>query len=153
MLPGTYCWTLNSYQLRPRKAKEFIPEVAKQTEVPIEAVEAIINFYWENVRKSMSSLQHARIHLTNLGDFTVKHWKLDDKIQMLEKFEEKSKLKGLQQMTARYKTAETLYDLKNLKKIMEEEQQRAEFIKMHKRTAYESKREHNQDLEEQGSDH
>jgi len=51
---------------------------------------------------------------------------------MLEKFEENNRQKGLQQMTARYKTAETLYDLRNLKKIMEEENQRAEFIKMHK---------------------
>lgn len=100
----------------------------------------------------MSGLQHARIHLTNLGDFTIKHWKLDDKIRMLEQFEEKNRLKGMQQMTARYKTAETLYDLRNLKKLMEEEQQRAEFIKMHKRTAYESKKEHNPDMESEGSD-
>lgn len=138
--------------MTPKKAKEFIPEVATETDVSIEAVKEIITFYWENVRKSMSSLKHSRIHLTNLGDFTVKHWKLDDKIDMLEKFEENNRQKGLQQMTARYKTAETLYDLKGLKKIMQEEQQRAEFIKMHKRTAYESKRKHNQDLEDQGSD-
>lgn len=138
--------------MRPRKAKEFIPEIAQQTGVSVEAAEQIIGFYWENVRKGMSGLQHARIHLTNLGDFTIKHWKLDDKIRMLEQFEEKNRLKGMQQMTARYKTAETLYDLRNLKKLMEEEQQRAEFIKMHKRTAYESKKEHNPDMESEGSD-
>lgn len=138
--------------MRPRKAKEFIPEVAEQTGLPQEVVTAVITYYWEHVRKSMSGLKHSRIHLTNLGDFTIKHWKLDDKIQMLEQFEEKTRLKGLQQMTARYKTAETLYDLKNLKQIIEEEQQRADFIKMHKRTAYESKREHLPDMEEQGTD-
>lgn len=138
--------------MRPRKAKEFIPEVAREVNISEEAVSTIVSYYWENVRKSMSALKHSRIHLTNLGDFTVKHWKLDDKIKMLEQFEEKTKLKGLQQMTARYKTAETLYDLKNLKKIMEEEQQRADFIKMHKRTAYESKKEHNPDMESQGAD-
>lgn len=138
--------------MRPRKAKEFIPEIAQQTGVSVEAAEQIIGFYWENVRKSMSSLQHSRVHLTNLGDFVIKHWKLDDKIKMLEQFEEKSRLKGMQQMTARYKTAETLYDLRNLKKLMDAEQQRADFIKMHKRTAYESKREHNPDMESQGAD-
>lgn len=138
--------------MRPKKAKDFIPEVAKETTLPPEVVTTIINYYWENVRKSMSGLKHSRIHITNLGDFTIKHWKLDDKILMLEQFEEKTRLKGLQQMTARYKTAETLYDLRNLKKIIEEEQQRAEFIKMHKRTAYESNREHNPNMESQGSD-
>lgn len=138
--------------MRPKKAKELIPQVAKENELPQEAVEAIISYYWREVRKSLSSLKHSRIHLTNLGDFVIKHWKLDDKIEMLEKFEENNKQKGLQQMTARYKTAETLYDLRNLRKIMEEENQRAEFIKMHKRTAYESKRERDQNMENQEPD-
>ena len=138
--------------LRPRKAKEFIPKVAEKTGLSTEAVEGIISYYWQEVRKSLSGLKHSRVHITNLGDFVVKHWKLDDKIDILEKFEENNKQKGLQQMTARYKTAETLYDLKNLKKIMAEEKQRAEFIKMHKRTTYESKRERNQDLEKQEPD-
>lgn len=135
--------------MRPRKAKEFIPEVAKQTDLSEDAVSSIISYYWREVRKSLSSLKHPRIHVTNLGDFVTKHWKLDDKIDMLEKFEENNKQKGLQKITARYKTAETLFDLKNLKKLMAEEAQRAEFIKLHKN---ESKREHNKDLEDKGSD-
>lgn len=133
--------------MRPRKAKEFIPEVAQQTEVSEEAVTTILSYYWQEVRKSLSGLKHSRVHLTNLGDFVIKHWKVDEKIQMLEQFEEKSRLKGLQQMTARFKTAENLYDLRTLKQVIEEEKQRAEFIKMHKRAADESKREHNSDLE------
>jgi nucleoid DNA-binding protein len=133
--------------LRPRKAKEFIPEVALQTEVSEEAVSTILSYYWQEVRKSLSGLKHSRVHLTNLGDFVIKHWKVDEKIQMLEQFEEKSRLKGLQQMTARFKTAENLYDLRSLKQVIEEEKQRAEFIKLHKRAADESKREHDQDLE------
>lgn len=135
--------------MRPRKAKEFIPEVAKQTDLSEDAVSSIISYYWREVRKSLSSLKHPRIHVTNLGDFVTKHWKLDDKIDMLEKFEDNNKQKGLQKITARYKTAETLFDLKNLKKLMAEEAQRAEFIKLHKN---ESKREHNKDLEDKGSD-
>jgi len=135
--------------LRPRKAKEFIPEVAKDTALSEEAVSAIVSYYWQEVRKSLSSLKHPRIHVSNLGDFVTKHWKLDDKIDMLEKFEENNKQKGLQKITARYKTAETLFDLKNLKKLMAEESQRAEFIKMHKN---ESKREHNTDMESKESD-
>ncbi len=133
--------------MRPRKAKEFIPEVALQTEVSEEAVSTILSYYWQEVRKSLSGLKHSRVHLTNLGDFVIKHWKVDEKIQMLEQFEEKSRLKGLQQMTARFKTAENLYDLRSLKQVIEEEKQRAVFIKLHKRAADESKKEHDQDLE------
>lgn len=143
----TYCWIINFSALRPRKAKEFIPDVAQQTGVSIEAVSTILSYYWQEVRKSLSGLKHSRIHLTNLGDFVIKHWKVDEKIQILEQFEEKSKLKGLQQMTARFKTAESLYDLRTLKQIIEEEKQRADFIKMYKRAGDECKREHNPGLE------
>ena len=138
--------------MRPRKAKEFIPEVAEKAQVSEDTVSTVLSYYWQEVRKSMSALKHSRIHLTNLGDFVIKHWKVNEKIEMLEQFEEKNKQKGLQQMTARFKTVETLYDLRNLKKMVDEEKQRADFIKMHKRTAHESKREHNSDLESQGSD-
>lgn len=137
--------------MRPRKAKEFIPEVAVETGLSEETVNTVLSYYWQEVRKSLSGLKHSRVHVTNLGDFVTKHWKLDDKIQMLELFEEKNRQKGLQQMTARFKTAETLYDLKSLKKIMEEESQRADFIKMHKRITNESNAEHNPDLEKQES--
>ena len=138
--------------MRPRKAKEFIPIVASELDIPLELVEEVISYYWQEVRKSLSGLKHTRVHLTNLGDFTIKHWKLDDKIQMLEKFEENNRLKGLQQITARYKTAETLYDLKNMKKLLEVENQRADFVKMHKRIAYESTRKHIKNMEKQGTD-
>ena len=119
--------------MKPRKAKEFIPDTSKDLKHPQELVEEVINFYWEEVRKSLSSLKHQRIHITNLGDFTIKHWKIDEKIERLEKWEETNKQKGLQQMTARFKTAENLFDLKNLKKQMIEEDQRKNFIKLHKK--------------------
>ena len=138
--------------MRPRKAKEFIPAVAKQTDLPEETVSAIVSFYWGEVRKNLSGLKHTRVHLTNLGDFVIKHWKVQEKINMLEQFEENNKQKGLQQMTARFRTAENLFELKTMQKLMEEEKQRAEFIKMHKEQTYESKREHNPSVEDEGSD-
>jgi hypothetical protein len=138
--------------LKPKKSKELIPEVAKELQVSEHLVKEITEFYWQEIRKSLSSLKHARIHVTNLGDFTIKHWKIDSKIEMLEKFEETNRQKGLQQMTARFKTVETLFDLKAVKKLMDEEKQRKDFIKLHKTKTNESKREYNKTVEEQGSD-
>ena len=138
--------------LKPTKAKTFIKNVAEEQQLSEELVSSIITYYWQEVRKSLSGLKHSRVHITNLGDFVIKHWKLDEKIAKLEKFEESNKQKGLQQMTARFKTVETLFDLKALKAIMEEEKQRAEFIKLYKKTTDVSKRESNQDLENQESD-
>ena len=133
--------------MNPKKAKTFIPDVAKSTGHSEDLIESVINFYWQEIRKSLSSLKHNRIHVTNLGDFVTKHWKIDDKIERLEKWEESNKQKGMQQMTARFKTAESLFDLKSLNIIIEEEKQRKQFIKLHK---HESERKHNKNLEEQG---
>lgn len=118
--------------MNPKKAKILIPDVAKQTNHSEDLIQSVIGFYWQEVRKSLSSLKHNRIHVTNLGDFVTKHWKIDDKIERLEKWEENNKQKGMQQMTARFKTAESLFDLKALKKIIENENQRKDFIKLHK---------------------
>ena len=135
--------------LNPKKAKDFIPDVVKELSLPQSFVEDVISYYWQEVRKSLTGLKHNRIHVTNLGDFVTKHWKLDDKIERLEKWEENNKLRGMQELTARFKTAETLFDLKNIKKIIEEENQRKDFIKLHK---HESERKHNKNMEKQGSD-
>jgi hypothetical protein len=118
--------------LRPKKAKEFIPEVAKDTSFSEDVVTAVVNYYWQAIRKNMSSLSHSRVHITNLGDFTIKPWKVEERIVDLEKWEEHNRQKGLQQMTARFRIAEKLFDLKALKVIMDEEEQRKEFIKLHK---------------------
>ena len=119
--------------MRPRKSKEFIPVIAKKANVSAELAEDVILYYWREIRKSLSGLSHSRIHVTNLGDFVTKYWKVNDKLDMLERWEENNKLKGLQELTARFKTAEVVYQLKEVKKIMEEENQRKDFIKLHKR--------------------
>jgi len=138
--------------LRPKKAKEFIPNVATDLSLPVSLVEDIVDYYWQEIRKSLSGLKHQRIHLTNLGDFTIKHWKLDGKITGLENWEETNKQKGMQQISARFKTAETLFDLKSIKKVIEEENQRKDFIKLHKKVANVSKGKHNKNLESKRTD-
>jgi hypothetical protein len=119
--------------LRPKKSKEYIPVVAEELSIPDKLVEDVINYYWQEVRKSLSSMKHSRIHISNLGDFVVKHWKLDEEIKFLEKWEESNKQKGMQQMTARFKIVENLINLKTVKTVIQEEGQRKDFIKLHKK--------------------
>lgn len=132
--------------MKPRKSKELIPNVAKTLGVSEEMVSDVTSFYWHEIRKSLSSLKHARVHITNLGDFTIKHWKLDERIESLEKFKENFRQKGLQEIVTRFRTDETLFDLKAIKEIMDQESQRKDFINLHKKN-HESKTEHNKDLE------
>lgn len=138
--------------MKPRKSKDLIPIVAEELGVSQQLVSEVTSFYWQEIRKSLSSLKHARIHVTNLGDFTIKYWKLDDKIDKLENFKENFRQRGLQEIVTRFRTDETLFDLKAIKVLMDEEKQRKDFIKLHKTKSDETKREHNQDMESQGSD-
>ena len=133
--------------MRPKKAKEFIPKIAEQLGLSEKLVEDIVDFYWQDVRKNLSSLNHQRIHLTNLGDFVIKHWKIENKINILENWEETNRQKGMQQIAARFKTAENLFDLKTIQKVIEEEGQRKDFIKLHKRSSHVIKTECNKNLE------
>lgn len=135
--------------LRPRKSKTLLPEVAKEVNMSEDIVKAITDFYWQEVRKSLTGLKHARVHVTNLGDFAFKSWKLDEKIEQLETFKENFKQRGLQETVTRFRTDEKLFDLKAMKEKIQEEQQRKDFIKLHKKaSSNESNREHNKDLEE-----
>ena len=144
-----FFWTINFCLLRPLKAKDFIPEVAEKLDLPKDLVKDIVDYYWQEVRRSLSGLKHQRIHITNLGDFTIKHRKLDEKMKKVESFESANKLKGLQLINARFKTAETLYDLKNMKSMIDKENQRAEFVRLHKKTLNDTKK-CNPNLESQG---
>ncbi len=120
--------------MRPLKAKTLIPKVANELELSEETVKDIITYYWQEIRTCLSSLKHQRIHISNLGDFKIKEWKIEDKISRIENFEKTNKLKGLQLINARFRTAESLYELHSLNKQIELESQRAEFIKLHKKT-------------------
>lgn len=138
--------------MHPKKAKQLIPDVAKETGLPEDCISEIVGHYWGEVRKSLSSLAQPKIHITNLGDFNIKHWKLTPIIEGLERWEENNRLTGMQEITARFRTAETLFGLKAIREIVEQEQQRQEFIKKHKQTTHVVKRRYNKNLEKQRTD-
>lgn len=138
--------------MRPKKAKEFISTTSKKVELDPLLVEDVVLFYWQEIRKNLSSLNHVRIHLTNLGDFTIKHWKLDEKLENLSQWKEENIQEGRERINERYKIEQNITNLKEVKQLLDEENQRKDFIKLHKRKSNESKEQHIQNLEEQGSD-
>lgn len=71
--------------LLPKKAKTFIKPTAEKLGVDEELVEDIVNFYWKEVRKSLSDLKSPRIMVANLGSFNIKHWLLADLVKEYQK--------------------------------------------------------------------
>lgn len=68
----------------PKKAKEFVEVTAKKLEMNQEFVQDAIDFYWKEVRKSLSELRSPRIVVANFGSFQIKHWKLEDQVKIYE---------------------------------------------------------------------
>lgn len=58
--------------MTPRKPNSFIPQVAEEEGLSKEIVEDIINFYWKEVRKILTSLGEKRLKLVNFGTFEAR---------------------------------------------------------------------------------
>lgn len=139
--------------MKPLKTKELNREVALETGASPEEVEAVMSYYWSEVRDALTQMTDVRIHLTNLGDFTLKHWLLDKYIEKYESIGKYTKVKGVKGQTISIQVNEKLNILRRMKGMVEEEQQRKAFIKQHKQQSHEVKQTQCYPyLEEQGSD-
>jgi len=67
--------------LRPKKTKELIPQIAKELQLSEEQVKSVIDIYWDQVRKTLSSLEYNRLFLRGLGVFYIKPWALEKKLK------------------------------------------------------------------------
>ena len=64
--------------MTPKKASDFIDEVAKDLNLNPKLVDVIITAYWNDVRKKLSGLEYQRINVPNLGIFAVRYNKLKE---------------------------------------------------------------------------
>ena len=56
----------------PKKARKFYKQTAEDLDIQESLVEDFIEFYYKNIRHSLSNLVHPRINIEGLGHFTVK---------------------------------------------------------------------------------
>lgn len=66
----------------PKKAKEFKKSVAEDLNLSEELVEDVLDFYWEKIRKMITTIDENSIEILNIGTFKLKTWKLDETIEM-----------------------------------------------------------------------
>lgn len=61
----------------PKKPALVVKQVAEDMDIPVSTVDDIISFYYKEVRKNLSSLEHLRIDLPGLGNFVIKKKAVD----------------------------------------------------------------------------
>jgi len=67
--------------LNPKKHKIFIENIAEEVGVHPALVERFIDFYYTQVRKSLSDLTYPKVYLENLGTFSIRKVKLEKVIK------------------------------------------------------------------------
>jgi hypothetical protein len=114
--------------MQSRKYKDLLPIVAIQLSMSPDVVQAVSNFFWERTRKALAEAPKLKVHVPNLGDFTVKHWVLEKQIKhytaVLARLNNQKKVNPHVLTT----TIEKLNQLKGLQERKAQEDQRKDFI-------------------------
>lgn len=118
--------------MRPLKTKELFPKIAQETNCSEDEVRVVADFFWAEVRESLSKLSDIRVHLHNLGDFTIKHWLIDKEVERC-----KNIITNRSQLSTPLQ--KRIDQLLSAKEIHMEETQRKEFIYNHKKLSNENK--------------
>jgi len=67
--------------LNPKHYKNFYDDIAEEAEVHKDLVRDFVYFFYDRVRKNLSNLTHTKIHLPNLGTFSIRVGKLKKSIK------------------------------------------------------------------------
>jgi hypothetical protein len=115
------------------KAKSLIPKTAKELDLPESLVKDVVDHYYSALRKNMSSLEHSRIRVPELGVFYVSKKKLEISIIKLKAILLNEQDPSFKKLT-RIKSFETSLEkqLKLLDKINETENEQQVIKRMEK---------------------
>ncbi len=69
----------------PKKHKEILRKVIDENGFDHGFTEDAVSFFWSEIRKHLSEMTHYNISISNLGIFTIKHWRLDEFVDTYEK--------------------------------------------------------------------
>jgi nucleoid DNA-binding protein len=61
----------------PKKPALIVKQVAEDMDIPVSTVDDVISFYYKEIRKNLSSLDHLRLDLPGLGNFVIKKKAVD----------------------------------------------------------------------------
>lgn len=131
--------------MNPKKPDDIFPIVAEATENPKELVEAIVSFYWKEVRDTLINCKSHNVFIDGLGTFRAKPWKLPEVILKYERMVKKYQdlISGENKMTIQKFSIlkdyeEKLERLHELQKMIDADKDKKEQVKQ-KRYAEENK--------------
>jgi len=70
--------------LKPKKVKDLIPELSQKLQLSELEIKSVLDIYWDNLRKNLSSIENNHVYLKGLGTMYLKPWMVEKKIKMNE---------------------------------------------------------------------
>lgn len=132
--------------MNPKKYKNILDEVYNNLGGDPNLVDDVLDFYWSNVRKCISSVSHPKLNIENLGILQLKNGQLDKTITKYYRLLDKIAPSTFNQY-GKYNSVRNRIDiLENAQKQMAIEKERRKEIKTNR---YEWI---NRNLEEEGKD-
>jgi len=123
--------------MNPRKAKRIYEIVSEDLNIKKDLVEDLVEFYYKDVRKSLTNLDYPRINVDGLGHFVAKPRIVSGSIEKITKSldaHDTSTFKAYHNKKAMEIKLDLLIKLHS--KILDQENKRQEFLK----TKYNEKR-------------
>lgn len=115
--------------MNPKKAKDFVGDVAKELELSEDLVKEVVSFFWSKVRNGLSDLKHHTITVPNLGTFKVRRNKMNDLAKKSENIMQYSDPTEFKQYAAYTHASNRLKKINHLQALLDEEYRRKEEVK------------------------
>lgn len=118
--------------MNPKKSKELIKPTAEELKLPETLVKDAVDFYWENIRKSLSELKKSKITVASMGTFSINPKKLVGLKEKYKTIGERmntdtfNKFSAKKEIERKLENIETIFDEinENVKKKQEIKQKR-----------------------------
>lgn len=137
--------------MTPIKAKTLIPKVAELTGYPLDVVEKLITFYYKVVRENLSELKHREIVIEKFGNFYIKErafQKDETKFANINNYLQDLPDSVRRETLLRSAKAQ-LERLNNVRDLLDKNQQKRDFFRLHKQNYLNEKAKNSEDLEGQ----
>jgi len=115
--------------LNPKKAKDFVSDVANELNLGEDLVKEVTSFFWSKIRNSLSDLKHHTVTVPNLGTFKVRRNKMNEMVKKSEDIMKHSDPQEFKQYAAYTHASNRLQKIQSLQKLLDEEYERKMEIK------------------------
>jgi len=132
--------------LNPKKSKILLENLYLDLDLDKNLITDIIDFYWLNVRKSITQVTYPRIGIENLGSFELKIKSLQNTIDKYQNALNKTDTSNFRKYSKYMSIKNRLELLENSKAFMLEEKERKKQIKNNRYAN------NTRDMEEKGKD-